>query len=360
MELFILLVFFNLIFIFVRLINLVHRNILPEKELKSKILVSVLVPMRNEESNAVECIQRILSSNYSNIEVIVFDDASSDKTLENLNTIKSNKLKIISGIDKPKEWIGKNWACWNLANVAKGEYILFIDADVRIHKNAISSALAEILSSKISLLSVFPNQKMNTFWEKLNVPTFFLFLVSFLPIFLVKKSHNYLFSASNGQFMFWKKSDYFLVGGHKRVFNCVVEDVELARIAKFNGLKVNIYFSPDLVYCRMYNGFKDSFIGISKIYRGIVNTNNFIYLIFTLFIFSIFLLPYILSFIYPDLFLLIFLDFLSIFLLYIKFGFKGIEFFLIPLHKIVLIFMMLYSLYLYKRKYILWKGRNVL
>ena len=201
----------------IRLYNLISRNILNKSILKSNELVSILIPMRNEESNVSKCIESILKQTYTNYEIIVYDDESTDKTLELLKTYanKNRKLKIIEGQNKPTDWLGKNWACWNLANEAKGDIFLFIDADVELKEHAIESVLIQIKKDKVHMLSVFPFQTNLTIGEKITVPSFLMFLYSFLPLGMVKIISGPSIAAANGQFMIWQKNAYFETGGHK-------------------------------------------------------------------------------------------------------------------------------------------------
>lgn len=316
--------------------------------------------MRNEEENVLKCLNSIKNQKYKNLEVLVYDDESTDKTLKILRDYTDFKIRILETRPKPKSWLGKNWACWNLANSATGKYIIFLDADVTLDTMAVSSAIYQMIKDKVSLLSIFPNQITNTISEKLSVPTYLLFLFTFLPINFVKKIRNPSFSASNGQFMLWKKDEYFQIGGHKAIFDKIVEDVELCKLAKRSALGASVYFGSSLVFCRMYTGLVSSFLGISKIYRKIIDINPIIYLVFTLFLGILFISKYILMFFYNEYLLLVIFDFLSISLMYAKIGFRNILFLiLIPIHKGILILMMLYSLYIHSKKRVIWKGRRI-
>jgi cellulose synthase/poly-beta-1,6-N-acetylglucosamine synthase-like glycosyltransferase len=126
----------------------------------------------------------------------------------------------------------------SLAQEAKGEYLLFLDADVELTSNVISSAVYELEKSSVTLLSIFPTQIIKSFGEHLIVPLMNWLLLTFLPLRFVYSSSSKAFVAANGQFMLWRKDDYFKIGGHETIKNKVVEDMELARLAKQNKLKL--------------------------------------------------------------------------------------------------------------------------
>ena len=145
-------------------------------------LVSVLVPARNEEKNILKCLNGILNQDYKNIEVIVLDDNSTDNTHEIVKSINSQIIKLIKGKELPADWLGKNWACHQLAQNANGSYLLFMDADVEIMPSVVSSAVLEIQESNASLISIFPTQKIKSFGEHLIVPLMNWLLLTFLPL----------------------------------------------------------------------------------------------------------------------------------------------------------------------------------
>jgi chlorobactene glucosyltransferase len=260
-------------------------------EIMSKEMVSVLVPARNEENNILKCLNGILNQDYKNIEIIVLDDHSTDKTYDLVKSIESEKIKLIKGKELPKNWLGKNWACHQLAQNANGGYLLFIDADVEVKPQVISSAVFEIQQSNASLISIFPTQKIMSFGEHLIVPLMNWLLLTFLPLKFVYKLKYNAFVAANGQFMFWKSDDYFKVGDHEIVKNKVVEDMELARLIKKSNLKVKTLLGGDLVYCKMYNSFKEAYAGFQKNFYAGFTVSPVFFLLIISFLFFVFTSP---------------------------------------------------------------------
>lgn len=254
-----------------------------------KKLVSVLIPARNEEENIGKCLSFILAQDYNNIEVLVFDDQSTDRTSEIVKSFseKHKNIFCFDGEPLPKEWTGKNWACHQLSQKARGDYLLFIDADVEPAPKAISSALKIMEAKKAKMLSVFPSQKIKSFGEWLIVPLMNWLLLSFLPLKNVNSSNNKSFIAANGQFMLWNRETYFSVGGHQQVANAVVEDMELARKAKQQN-KIITLLGGNVIYCHMYNSFPDAFKGFSKNFYPGFNLNPIIFIGFIIILFFCF------------------------------------------------------------------------
>lgn len=283
-----------IIIFLVSLINLLTAPVIKGKSYSGnhQKLVSILIPARNEEKNISDCVSSCLKQTYANKEIIVLDDNSADRTNELLKKF-SDKIQIINGADLPDGWLGKNWACYQLSQEANGEYLLFIDADVRLNEKAVESAINEINFSEAGMLSVFPTQIINSFSEWLVVPLMNWLLLGFLPLILVYKSGNKSFAAANGQFILWRKNIYDLIGGHSAVKSKVVEDMEFVRICKSNGTKVKTLLGGDLIYCRMYSNLKEAVNGFSKNFFTGFNVNGFIFLLWISLITFAFLMPFI-------------------------------------------------------------------
>uniref|UniRef100_A0A832G7K7 Glycosyltransferase family 2 protein n=1 Tax=Ignavibacterium album TaxID=591197 RepID=A0A832G7K7_9BACT len=280
----------SIIFV-VSLINLFSAPIMKLKSTSQNDLVSILIPARNEEENIRSCLDSCLNQTYSNKEIIVLDDNSTDRTLE-IVKIYSDRIKIINGEKLPEGWIGKNWACNQLAQKANGDYLLFIDADVRLNENAVESAIEEIAQTNSGLISVFPTQIIKTFSEWLIVPLMNWILLGFLPLTLVHNSKNKSFVAANGQFMLWRKDVYKKLGGHYSVRDKSVEDMEFARNCKLNGIKIKTLLGGNLIYCRMYSNLKDAINGFAKNFFPGFNTNAINFMIFVFVIASASVIPF--------------------------------------------------------------------
>jgi chlorobactene glucosyltransferase len=255
-------------------------------------LVSVLIPARNEEKNIEKCIKGMLSQEYQNKEIILLDDNSSDNTYKLASSFSTSNVILLKGKKLPQDWLGKNWACHQLAQEAKGEYLLFIDADVELTPEVISSAVYELEKSNAALLSIFPTQIIKSFGEHLIVPLMNWLLLTFLPLRFVSSSSSKAFVAANGQFMLWRKADYLNLGGHQIVKYKIVEDMELSRLVKQNRLKVKTMLGGNLVFCRMYESFNQAYNGFTKNFFAGFLLPPFLFLIIIMFLLIAFLLPF--------------------------------------------------------------------
>ena len=228
--------------------------------------ISILIPARNEEKNISRILDSLINQTYQNFELIILNDNSTDKTREIAESYLStiNNFNIIDGKPLPENWLGKNWACHQLSEIAKGELLLFIDSDVTLSRDAIQNSINTFYHYKLNALSVFPSQIFHSFGEKLIVPLMNWILLSFLPLFLVHRSKNQSFVAANGQFILIDNEVYQNIGGHNRIKDNQVEDMELARILKKMNFKIGTFLGGNHIFCRMYDGFKSSINGFSK------------------------------------------------------------------------------------------------
>ncbi len=263
--------------------------------LPQKPLVSILVPARNEEKNIAETLRALLQQSYTNYEVIVLDDHSEDDTFQRAEEIArtTEKVTLVKGKPLPPGWVGKNWACFQLAQYARGEVYLFIDADVHLSNCALEAALHTMYTHKVVLLSCFPTQKIDSTGAWLVVPLMNWLLLSLLPLRLVTASSYSSLTAANGQFILCNKKPYDEIGGHKAVADQVVEDTELARRFKRNNYRIMTAVSDGALTCRMYGGFMDAFKGFSKNFFPGFNVSPLIFLCILTALIMVFFTPFI-------------------------------------------------------------------
>lgn len=250
----------------IAIVNYFFRSKLYDQTTVWEQSVSILIPARNEEENIGKILSDIIEQDYSNYEVIIFDDDSGDRTSETVLSFaeKNSKIKLIHSDYLPEGWFGKNRACHALAAFAKGEYFLFLDADVRIGKGLIRNAVSYAQKHDLSLVSIFPKQILLTPGEKMTIPNMNFILLSLLPLLLVRKSGNPALAAANGQFMLFRSDDYRKFLPHEQMKQKKAEDIEIARMFKTRKKKVACLVGDDSIRCRMYRGFLDSVNGFSK------------------------------------------------------------------------------------------------
>jgi len=236
-------------------------------------LVSVLIPVRDEEPNILKLLTSIRDQDYADYEVIILDDQSTDATFRLCSDFArtDSRFRVVRGADLPKGWLGKNYACHQLAQQAQGEYLLFLEADESIGPGLINSAVHRMQMNKLSLLSVFTNQEMPGFGEQLVVPLMHFILLNLLPLKLVALSKNPTFSAASGQFMLFNANDYRRNNWHELVSDKVVEDIELMKQVKTAGLNGEALLANGMINCRMYHSFSESITGFSKNFLAAFN-----------------------------------------------------------------------------------------
>ena len=228
--------------------------------------VSALVPARNEEDNIAACICSLLEQQYPDFEVLALDDNSTDGTWQVLSELAEDheRLRVIKGESLPPDWLGKNWACHQLAQAAKGEILLFTDADTRHHPLALRDGVAALLAREADLLTAFPHEEVVSWGERLMVPLFPWFIIAFLPLFVAYRVKNPAFSATIGQFMLIRHEAYDQAGGYEAIRMEAVDDVALGRNVKAYGLRWRMINGGNRIRCRMYRGFRETYRGFTK------------------------------------------------------------------------------------------------
>lgn len=260
-------VFFFLILRFtVTLFNFISNPKLTYSVRQYKKLVSILIPARNEAENILLLLQSISKQNYEYFEVIVLDDHSDDETFNLCKQFSEadNRFQVIKGEELPVGWLGKNFACYQLAKQAKGKYLMFLDADETVSNGLINNAVHRMELQRLTLLSLFTNQVMSSIGERLVVPLMHFVLLNLLPLRLVKLSGNPSFAAASGQFMFFNADDYHKNQWHLQVKNKVVEDIEIMKLVKGFNYLGEALLANGFVYCRMYKNLGEALNGFSK------------------------------------------------------------------------------------------------
>ena len=257
---------FTLLQFIIALTNLLFRPKYRLREKEQNELVSVLIPARNEAKNIGSILNDLMRQSYSRLEIIVFNDESTDQTkkIVKLLSRSDSRIRLINSTGLPEGWLGKNNACHVLGKEAKGNYLLYLDADVNLGKNTISKTVDYLRKHKLSLLSVFPKQQMKSFGERITVPNMNFILLTLLPLVLVEKTSKPSLAAANGQFMLFNSKSYKEFQPHEKLKASKVEDIEISQLFKKNGLQVACHACFSEISCRMYNSFVEAVNGFSK------------------------------------------------------------------------------------------------
>ena len=227
---------------------------------------SVLVPARNEENNIGRCASSLLAQDYPDFQVIILDDNSTDRTWQILQelTARDPRLKLLKGKPLPEDWLGKHWACHQLAEAADGELLVFVDADTYHEPGMLHGAAAAMAAEKASLISALPRQIVVSWSELMSIPAFYLGMLCGVPLELTRLQRNPLLFAILGQFLVFRRDTYDAAGGYAAVRRNVVDDIAIGRRVHAMGLKYKLLDGDRLVSCRMYRNFDQVWKGLTK------------------------------------------------------------------------------------------------
>jgi chlorobactene glucosyltransferase len=238
--------------------------------LKSGRLVSVIIPARNEASAIAKVVESILRTTYYPFELLVVDDRSDDGTAEVVQRMATGSaVRLIPGEQLPEGWYGKPWACYQGYAHARGELLLFTDADTNHRPELLSRAVGSLEEEDAALLTISPTQVCVTIWERLIMPQiWFLLSLRFHPL-TVNRARRTSDMIANGQFILTTRRAYELAGTHAAVRGEVAEDLALAQTYFVKGLKLHFAFAERLMETRMYQNFDQLIEGWSKnVYLG--------------------------------------------------------------------------------------------
>jgi len=216
-----------------------------------QLAVSVIVPARNEEACLGACLQSLLSQRGLTFEIKVVDDHSTDRTREIASSFSSELVRVIDAPPLPAGWTGKNNAVSAGAAAARGEWLLFTDADTIHLPGSLARAVDEAKRRGAALLSYSPEQIVVSFTERAVMPVIFAELARQYPPDKVRDQKSGIVAA-NGQYILVRRTSYDAVGGHATVASEILEDVALARLFRDAGFRVHFPYGGDAVRTRMY------------------------------------------------------------------------------------------------------------
>jgi chlorobactene glucosyltransferase len=232
-------------------------------------LVSIILPAKDEEANIRDALRTLQAQDYAELEIIVVDDRSRDRTAEIVREVAAAdpRVRLVQLSDLPPGWFGKPHAMHVGAGGARGEWLLFVDADCRQAPHSARAAINFLAANQGDMLSVWPVLEMHGFWENAVLPVAGSVLVAwFRPGWVNDPQRRTAFA--NGQYILIRRSTYEAVGGYEAVRDQLVEDIALARRVKRLGHRLWNTVGTDLFTTRMYDSPAAMYKGWSRIYSG--------------------------------------------------------------------------------------------
>lgn len=231
-------------------------------------LVSIIVPARNEAENISACVSTLFATDYPNREIIVVDDGSTDGTADIARLLQARsdgRFRLVEGQPLPAGWLGKCWACWQGYHAAKGDLLVFTDADTRHDDELLGHAVGALLRTPADLVSILPRQLMDSFWERLVLPHIFVMIsLRYRDPARINRSRDPRDVIANGQFLLFRREAYQAIGGHRAVRHNVTEDLALAQKTVATGRRLFLAHAEELMDTRMYRSFAGLVEGWSK------------------------------------------------------------------------------------------------
>jgi glycosyltransferase involved in cell wall biosynthesis len=263
----------------------------PERE----PFVSIIIPARDEARVIEQTVRAFLAQTYPNLEVIVVNDRSTDGTGEILRGLFDDRLTIIDGDEPPPGWLGKPWALDQGSRVARGELLLFVDADVVYAPAAIRAAVAHREIRQTALLSLLPHFEMRGLGENAAMPMLAMFCFTFMPTWMSNRTRFAALAIGGGTGNLVTRSAYAAGGGHEALRDSVVDDVALARLVRRSGGTTEVVRADELVSLRMYHGLAEVVEGFTKNAFAIYGRNYVFGLLINAGALIFHILPYVLA-----------------------------------------------------------------
>ncbi len=232
-------------------------------------LVSAIIPARNERDRIAACVRTLLAQGPVVREVIVIDDRSDDGTAEHVHAVAAGDERVrVLRIDAlPEGWAGKAHACQCGGALARGDWLLFADADCHFGPGGVAGAVHYAQHHSVDLLSLWLAADNRSFWERMLIPLCGALILYWFPPFRANRPGTGI-AYANGQFILVRRAAYQQIGGHASARATVIEDIPLAQYAKRSGLRLRTALGPEVAAVRMYTNFHEIFEGWTRIFIG--------------------------------------------------------------------------------------------
>ena len=254
-------------------------------------LLSVIITAKNEQDTIGSCITSLQAQSYRNIEILVVDDNSRDRTKEIATNFQTDsRVRVISLSEKPSNFLGKSWACQKGFENSRGEMLLFVDADSTFNKEAVEISLSYLISNSLDMFSISPKVNLKGIWAYSTLPLVSAGINLLYPMKKVndpKSKRAYVF----GTFILVRRSVYESIGGHASVRDKLVEDAAIAQLAKSKGFKLKVALGESLIQTDWENDFHSVYHGMERVFSDSVRPYGLISILDAILLFFLGLYP---------------------------------------------------------------------
>jgi len=265
---------FLVLFIF-EILKLVHALVTRRKVTNDSAselpFISVIIPVRNEEERIGKCLSGITQQSYPEhlYEIIVVDDFSEDRTREIVDefAMKCKNLSVFAADPIPNGWSGKSNANHLASQRARGELMIFMDADVFANPELLVRTSNHAMLHKIDVMSIVPHRQLISWAERLLLAPVFL---------IIAAEYQYRKVQLSGEFILFRRNVYEALGGHTVVRSTVSDDLDFAALLGKTAFKTDFVYAEDLATTRMYINFSGIYEGISKMYQRLLSENEWV------------------------------------------------------------------------------------
>ncbi len=228
-------------------------------------LVSIIFSALNEEAAIEDTINSFIASGYPHLEVIAVNDRSTDKTPAILNRLSElhPALTVHHVKHLPTGWLGKNHALHFAAQAARGEWLLFTDADVHMKPSALQRALSYAIEQKLDHLTIFENHIRQTFWLRILLLAYYITYSIEKRPWKVSRADTKK-AIGHGAFNLVKASAYQKMGGHSRIAMECLDDMKLGELIKANGFKQDTVDGQAFIQRAWYSSLREMITGVQK------------------------------------------------------------------------------------------------
>jgi chlorobactene glucosyltransferase len=259
-------------------------------------LVSVIIPARDEAHVIGATVEALLASTYRNFELVVVDDRSADGTGAIVRAFADPRVTVIDGDEPPSGWLGKPWALHQGRSRARGELLLFVDADILYQPDALAAAVDALQRRGADMITLLPDIRMHGFWENAVMPNLAMFAFTVVPAWLSNRTSLPILGVGGGTGNLVRAEGYDAAGGHEALKDAVIDDVALARLMRHAGSTTVALRADGLVSVRMYHGLREIVNGFTKNMFAVFGRNYAVTVVILILAPIINLLPFVLAF----------------------------------------------------------------